>query len=114
MVCLDMKTILILRSVLNYSDVGWSYYTRIPITNYTRIPITILQEMEWPGNSEYAYEGDKPEYDYVRMYETLMIDRRIKTLDYYDPDQFEMHKRATSIMIEKNLELLRNDDVILF
>ncbi len=101
-----MKTILILRSVLNYSDVGWSYYTRIPIT--------ILQEMEWPGNSEYAYEGDKPEYDYVRMYETLMIDRRIKTLDYYDTDQFEMYKRATSIMIEKNLELLRNDDVILF
>lgn len=106
MVCLDMKTILILRSVLDYSDVGWSYYTRIPIT--------ILQDMELPGNSEYAYKGDKPEYDYVRMYETLMIDRRIKTLDYYDPDQFEMHKRATSIMIEKNLELLRNDDVILF
>ena len=106
MVCLDMKTILILRSVLNYSDVGWSYYTRIPIT--------ILQEMEWPGNNEYPYEGDKPEYDHVRMYETLMIDRRIKTLDCYDPDQFEMHKRATSIMFEKNLELLRNDDTILF
>lgn len=38
MVCLNMKTILILRSVLDYSDVGWSYYTRIPIA--------ILQEME--------------------------------------------------------------------
>lgn len=106
MVCLDMKTILILRSVLNYADVGWSYYTRIPIT--------ILQEMEWPGNSEYPYEGDKPEYDYIRMYETLMIYRRIKELDYHDPDQFETHKRATIIMIEKNLELRRNDDVILF
>lgn len=106
MVCLDMKTILILRNVLNYGDVGWSYYTRIPIT--------ILQEMEWSGNSKYPYEGDKPEYDYIRMYETLMIDRRIKELDRYDPDQFEMHKRATSIMIEKNLELLRSDDVILF
>lgn len=106
MVCLDMKTILILRSVLNYGDVGWSYYTRIPIT--------ILQEMEWPGNSEYPYEGDKPEYDYIRMYETLMIYRRIKELDYHDPDQFETHKRATIIMIEKNLELRRNDDVILF
>ena len=106
MVCLDMKTILILRSVLDYADVGWSYYTRIPIT--------ILQEMEWPGNSEYPYKGDEPEYDYVRMYETLMIDRRIKTLNCYDPDQFEMHKHATSIMLEKNLELLRNDDVILF
>lgn len=106
MVCLNMKTILILRSVLDYSDVGWSYYTRIPIA--------ILQEMECPGNNEYPYEGDKPEYDYVRMYETLMIDRRIKELDYYDPDQFEMHKRATSIMLEKNLELLRNDDAILF
>ena len=106
MVCLDMKTILILRNVLNYGDVGWSYYTRIPIT--------ILQEMEWPGNSEYLYEGDKPEYDYIRMYETLMIDRRIKELDRYDPDQFKMHKRATSIITEKNLEWLRNDDVILF
>ena len=106
MVCLDMKTILILRSVLNYADVGWSYYTRIPIT--------ILQEMEWPGNSEYPYEGDKPEYDYIRMYETLMIYRRIKELDYHDPDQFETHKRATIVMIEKNLELRRNDDVILF
>ena len=106
MVCLDMKTILILRSVLNYADVGWSYYTRIPNT--------ILQEMEWPGNSEYPYEGDKPEYDYIRMYETLMIYRRIKELDYHDPDQFETHKRATIIMIEKNLELRRNDDVILF
>lgn len=106
MVCLDMKTILILRSVFNYSDVGWSYYTRIPIA--------ILQEMEWPGSNEYPYEGDKPEYDHVRMYETLMIDRSIKALDRYDPDQFEMHKRATSIVLEKNLELLRNDDVILF
>lgn len=106
MVCLDMKTILILRSILNYGDVGWSYYTRIPIT--------ILQEMEWPGNSEYPYKGDKPEYDYVRMYETLMIDRRIKELDYADLDQFDMYKRATLIMSEKNLELLRNDDVILF
>ena len=106
MVCLDMKTILILRSVLNYGDVGWSYYTNIPIT--------ILQEMERPGNSEYPYEGDKPEYDYIRMYETLMIDRRIKELDYYDPDQSEMYKRAKTIMTEKNLELLRNDDVILF
>lgn len=106
MVCLNMRTILILRSVLNYSDVDWSYYTRISIT--------ILRKMEWPGNSEYPYEGDKPEYDYVRMYETLMIDRRIKELDYYDPDQFEIHKRATSIMLEKNLELLRNDDAILF
>ena len=106
MVCLDMKTILILRSVLDYADVGWSYYTRIPIT--------ILQEMERPGNSEYPYEGDKPEYDYIRMYETLMIYRRVKELDYHDPDQFETHKRATIIMIEKNLELRRNDDVILF
>ena len=106
MVCLDMKTILILRSVLDYADVGWSYYTRIPIT--------ILQEMELPGNSEYPYEGDKPEYDYIRMYETLMIYRRVKELDYHDPDQFETHKRATIIMIEKNLELRRNDDVILF
>ena len=106
MVCLDMKTILILRSVLIYGDVGWSYYTNIPIT--------ILREMEWTGNSEYIYEGDKPEYDYIRMYETLMIDRRIKALDCYDPDQFEMYKRATTIMTEKNLELLKNDDVILF
>lgn len=106
MVCLDMKTILILRSVLDYSDVGWSYYTLIPID--------ILTTMEWPGNSEYLYEGDKPEYDYIRMYETLMIDRRIKTLDCYDPDQFEIHKRATTIMTKKNLEWLRNDDVILF
>lgn len=106
MVCLDMKTILILRSVLNYGDVGWSYYTKIPIT--------VLQEMERPGNSEYPYEGDKPEYDYIRMYETLMIDRRIKSLDCDDDEQFEMHKRATSIMFKKNLELLRNDDVILF
>lgn len=106
MVCLDMKTILILRKVLNYGDVGWSYYTRIPIT--------ILQEMEWPGNNEYPYEGDKPEYDYIRMYETLMIDRRIKTLDCYDPDQFGMRKRASSIMTEKHLEVLTNDDVILF
>ena len=106
MVCLDMKTILILRSVLNYGDVGWS--------QYTRIPITILQEMECPGNSEYPYEGDKPEYEYIRMYETLMIERRIKTLDCYGLDQLEMHKRATSILFEKNLELLGNDDVILF
>ena len=106
MICLDMETILILRNVLNYGDVGWSYYTNIPIT--------ILREMEWTGNSKYIYEGDKPEYDYIRMYETLMIDRRIKSLDYYDPDQFEMHKRATNIMFEKNLELLKNDDVILF
>ena len=99
MVCLDIKTILILRNVLNYADVGWSYYTNIPIA--------ILTEMEW-------YEGDKPEYDYIRMYETLMIDRRIKGLDCYDPDQFEIHKRATSIMFEKNLELLRDDAVIMF
>lgn len=106
MVCLDMKTILILRSVFDYSDVDWSYYTRIPLT--------ILREMERPGNNEYPYKGDKPEYDHVRMYETLMIDRRIKALDCYDPDQFEMHKRATSIVLEKNLESLRNDDVILF
>ena len=106
MVCLNMKTILILRSVLNYADVGWSYYTRIPIT--------ILQEMGCPGNNKYPYEGDKPEYDYIRMYETLMIDRKIKSLDCSDPDQFEMHKRATLIMIGKNLDLLRSDDVILF
>ena len=106
MVCLDMRTILILRSVLNYGDVGWSYYTNIPIT--------ILQEMERPGNNEYPYEGDKPEYDHIRMYETLMIDRRIKKLDSYNPDLFEMYKRATTIITEKNLELLRNDDVILF
>ena len=105
MVCLDMKTILILRSVLNYGDVGWSYYTNIPIT--------VLQEMERPGNSEYPYEGDKPEYDYIRMYKTLMIDRRIKKLDSYNPDLFEMYKRATTIMTEKSLELLKNDDVIL-
>ena len=106
MVCLDMKTILILRDVLNYGDVGWSYYTNIPIT--------ILRETDGPGTEGFLYEGDKPEYDYLRMYETLMIDRRIKELNYYDPDQFETHKRATSIMLEKNLELLRNDDVILF
>ena len=106
MVCLDMKTILILRDVLNYGDVGWSYYTFIPVS--------ILNEMECRGNSEYPYEGDKAEYDYIRMYETLMIDRKIKSLDCYDPDQFEMHKRAMSIMFEKKLELLRNDDVILF
>lgn len=106
MVCLDMKTILILRSVLDYSDVGWSYYTLIPID--------ILTTMEWPGDQEYPYEGDKPKYDYIRMYETLMIDRRIKSLDYHDVDQFEIYKRATTIMTEKNLELLRNDDVILF
>ena len=106
MVCLDMKTILILRSVLNYSDIGWSHYTLIPFD--------IITTMEWPGDHGYPYEGDKPEYDYIRMYETLMIDRRIKNLDCYDPDQFEMRKRATTIMTEKNLELLRNDDVILF
>ena len=106
MVCLDMKTILALCSVLNYGDVGWSYYTLIPID--------ILTKMAWPGDHGYPYEGDKPEYDYIRMYETLLIDRRIKALDCYDPDQFEIHKRATSIMSEKNLELLRNDDVILF
>lgn len=106
MVCLDMKTILILRDVLNYGDVGWSYYTNIPVN--------ILNEMEYRGNSEYPYEGDKPKYDYIRMYETLMIDRRIKSLDYYDPDQFEIRKRATRIMFEKNIELLRDDDVILF
>lgn len=106
MVCLDMKTILILRNVLNYADVDWSYYTNIPIA--------ILTEMERPGNSEYPYEGDKPEYDYIRMYETLMINRRIKSLCCRDPDQFEMHERATSIMLEKNLELLRDDTVIIF
>lgn len=106
MVCLDMKTIFILRSVLDYADVGWSYYTHIPIT--------ILQEMEWPGNSEYPYEGDKPEYDYIRMYETLMIDLKIKNLDCYDLDQFERYKRATLIMSEKSLELLRDDTVIVF
>lgn len=106
MVCLDMKTILDLCSVLDYEDVGWSYYTLIPID--------ILTEMAWPGDNRYTYEGDKPEYDYIRMYETLMIDRRIKTLDRYVPDQLEMHKRATSIILEKNLELMRNDDVILF
>lgn len=106
MVCLDMETILVLRSVLNYEDVGWSYYTNIPIT--------ILREMEWTGNREYIYEGDKPKYDYIRMYETLMINRRITSLNCCDPDQFEMRERAKSIMLEKNLELLKNDDVILF
>ena len=106
MVCLDMKTILILRSILNYGDVDWA--------EYTGIPITILRETDGPGTEGFLYEGDKPDYDYIRMYETLMIDRRIKALDCYDPDQFEMHKRATTIITEKNLESLRNYDVILF
>ena len=106
MVCLDMTTILTLCSVLDYGDVGWSYYTLIPID--------ILTKMAWPGDHGYSYEGDKPEYDYIRVYETLMIDRRIKTLDCDVPDQLEMYKRAATIMIEKSTELLRNEDVILF
>lgn len=101
MVCLDMKTILALRSVLDYADVGWSYYTLIPID--------ILTKMEWPGNNEYPYEGDKPEYDYIRMYETLMIHRIINKMNCENASL-----QATKIMTEKNLELLRNDDAILF
>ena len=101
MVCLDMKTILILRSILHYdAEVDWS--------RYTSIPIIILQEMEQSGTEEFPYEGDKPEYDYIRMYKTLIIHRMINKMDC------ESSLKATKIMSEHSFELLTRDDVILF
>ena len=102
MVCLDMKTILILRSILYYdAEVDWS--------RYTSIPIIILQEMEQSGTEEFPYKGDKPEYDYIRMYETLMIHRLINKINCETASL-----KATKIMTEHGLELLTRDDVILF
>ena len=102
MVCLDMKTILILRSILYYdAEDDWS--------RYTSIPISILQEMEQSGTEEFPYEGDKPEYDYIRMYKTLMIHRLTNKMNCENASL-----KATKIMSEHSFELLTRDDVILF
>ena len=102
MVCLDMKTILILRSILYYdAEVDWS--------RYTSIPIIILQEMEQSGTEEFPYEGDKPEYDYISMYKTLMIHRLINKMNCENASL-----KAIKIMSEHCFELLTRDDVILF
>lgn len=102
MVCLDMKTILILRSILYYdAEVDWS--------RYTSIPIIILQEMEQSGTEEFPYEGDNPEYNYIRMYKTLMIHRLINKMNCENASL-----KAIKIMSEHCFELLTRDDVILF
>ena len=106
MVCLDMKNIIKLRETLGYSDCGWS--------SYTHIPVSIIHEMEepLPEWKERYFVGDDEVYDYLRMYETLMIKRAIdKVNDWYT---HEMYLEASAIYENAIQEFVREDDCIIF
>ena len=106
MVCLDMKNIIKLRETLGYGNCGWS--------SYTRIPVSIINEMEEPLAiyEKYNFAGDDEAYDYLRMYETLMIKRAIdKVNDWYT---HEMYLEASAIYENAIQELVEEDDCIIF
>ena len=99
MVCLDMKNIIKLRETLGYSDCGWS--------SYTHIPVSIIHEMEepLPIYEKYDFVGDTIEYTYLRIYQTLMLDRLVKR---------ELHAEASKIFANAIQELIMEDDAIIF
>ena len=106
MVCLDMKNIIKLRETLGYANCGWS--------SYTRIPVSIINEMEepLPIYKKYNFAGDDETYDYLRMYETLMIKQAIYKVDY--SYTHELYLEASAIYENAIQELIREDDCIIF
>ena len=105
MVCLDMKTIIELRELLDFADTGWSQYTRIPVQT--------IHDME-SETSFGVYLGDSSEYDYVRMYQTMMLNYAIKELDMSNPEKNLLYRKAQIIMSERSMKLLRRDDTFIF
>ena len=106
MVCLDMKNIIKLRETLGYANCGWS--------SYTRIPVSIINEMEepLPDYEKYDFVGDAIEYTYLRIYQTIMLDRLIKRSDYWY--KRELHAEACEIFANAIQELFAKDDAIMF
>ena len=99
MVCLDMKSLIELRELLGYGDSGWSFYTHIPVR--------LIDEVELEGSIGGTFAGDSPEYDHIRMYYTIMIDRCIKRLAY---ENDELYKKATTLFCDRSVETLYDVD----
>lgn len=104
MICLDMKSLIELRELLGYADCGWSFYTHIPVQ--------LINEVELEGSIAGTFAGDSPEYDYIRMYYTIMIDRCIKQLAHNDN---ELYRKATALFCDRSLKILQDvEDPIMF
>ena len=103
MICLDMGSILTLRIMLGYSVQGWHEYTRIPTQ-------TIL-DMETLCDRDCEFIGDSKNYDYLRMYQTLMIRQAIKHIDVYASEEnSETYKKIQKVIIESERKLLQSKD----
>lgn len=103
MICLDMGSILTLRTMLGYSVQGWHEYTRLPIQ-------TII-DMETLCERDFEYIGDAKSYDYLRMYQTLMIKQAMKRIDVYASEKnSETYRNAQTIIAQSELKLLRSKD----
>lgn len=103
MICLDMGSILTLRTMLGYSVKGWHEYTRLPIQ-------TII-DMETLCERDFEFIGDSKNYDYLRMYQTLMIKQAMKHIDVYASEKkSETYRNAQTIIAQSELKLLRSKD----
>ena len=103
MICLDMGSILTLRTMLGYSVQGWHEYTRLPIQ-------TII-DMETLCERDFEFIGDSKNYDYLRMYQTLMIKQAIKHLGVFaNENNSETYRKIQTIIAESELKLLRSKD----
>lgn len=104
MICLDMKSLIELRELLGYGDSGWSFYTHIPVR--------LINEVELEGSIAGTFAGDSPEYDYIRMYYTIMIDRCIKQLAH---ENTELYKKAGTLFCDRSLDILQDvEDPFMF
>ena len=103
MICLDMGSILTLRTMLGYSVQGWHEYTRLPVQ-------TII-DMETLCDRDFEFIGDSKNYDYLRMYQTLMIKQAIKHIDVHSSEEnSETYKKIQKVITESELKLLRSKD----
>ena len=103
MVCLDMGSILTLRTILGYSVQGWHEYTRIPVQ-------TIIN-METLCDRDCEFIGDCKNYDHFRMYQTLMIKQALKHIGIYSSEKnLETYKRAQKVIADSELKLLQSKD----
>lgn len=103
MICLDMGSILTLRIMLGYSVRGWHEYTRIPTQ-------TIL-DMETLCDRDCEFIGDSKNYDYLRMYQTLMIRQAMKHIDIHSNEQnWETYRKVQKDIVESERKLLRSKD----
>lgn len=103
MICLDMGSILTLRIMLGYSVRGWH--------EYTRLPVQTIVDMETLDDRDFEFIGDSKNYDYLRMYQTLMIKQAIKHIDVYGSEEnSETYKKIQKVITESELKLLRSED----